>query len=70
MWPKPLRHVHRLGLLPLVKKLRIREGHGFFHREFTPKRLSCCVLHQFFALKNVQELEIDRMDIPRFMPRI
>ena len=26
MWPKPLLYKHRLGLLPLVKKLRIRRG--------------------------------------------
>ena len=58
-----------LGLLPLVKKLRIRGG-GYIRHGLTPKLLTCRTLRQFRTLTDVRELEIDRLDIPRFMPRI
>ena len=70
MWPYPLCHMHRLGLLPLVKKLQVCEGSFSKHPSFTPQRLNCHTLRHFFALTNVQELEIDNLNIPRFMPRI
>jgi len=70
LWPKPFRHMHKLGLLPLVKKLQIHEGYFPEHWTFAPNRLDCRTLRHFFALKNVQELEIDNLNIPRFMPRI
>ena len=69
IWPKPLRHMHRLGLLPLVKNLQVYEGYLPGLRLFTPGRLDCRTLRHFFALTNVQELEIDHLDIPRCMPR-
>ena len=70
MWPYPLRHMHRLGLLPLVQNLQVRQGYLQGNRWFTPKRLDCRTLCHFFALTNVQELEIDHLCIHRFMPRI
>ena len=71
LWPNPFRHMHRLGLLPLVKKLQVHEGylHGW-NWWLTPKQLDCRTLRHFFALTNVQELEIDHLHIRRLMPRI
>jgi hypothetical protein len=67
-WPRPLLYMHRLGLLPLVKKLRIRDGPSPDSYGFSPRRLNICLLPRFFAFKNVRELEIEDLDIPRFMP--
>ena len=68
LWPKPLLYKHRLGLLPLVKKLRIRRGTDFIPVGFSPRQLSFCLLPRFYALNNVRELEIDYLDIPGFKP--
>ena len=65
-WPNPIRYMHMLGLLPLVKEFQV-DGR---HDEFSPGRFNCCILRQFSALTNVQKLEIDCLDIPSFMPRI
>ena len=70
IWPKPLRNMHKLGLLPLVKKFQIQIDTLYHFRRFSPTRLSCCTLRHFFMLTNVQELGIDYLDIPSFMPRI
>jgi len=69
MWPKPLRHMHRLDLLPLVKKLQVHKCRPNRHH-FTPKQLDCRTLRHFFALSNIQELDIDHLNIHKFMPRI
>ena len=68
LWPKPLRYMHKLGLLPLVKKLLIRKGIEY-HR-FSPKQFNRGTLRHFLALTGIQELGIDYLDIPSFMPRI
>ena len=70
VWPAPLPYMHRLGLLPLVKRFHIRKR--FFYRidMFSPKRLNYHTLRYFLALINVQELGIDCLDIPSFMPKI
>ena len=69
-WPKPLQNMHRLGLLPLVKKVHITgadvPGPSIFSRE----RFSWYTLRYFTTLTNVQELGIDYLDIPAFIPRI
>jgi hypothetical protein len=72
MWPKPLRNMHKLGLLSLVKKFQIEVDHlrAYHFRRFSSTRFNCCTLRHFFALTNVQELGIDHLDIPSFMPRI
>ena len=70
MWSKPLWNMHKLGLLPLVKKFKIHIDFHYFFRKISPKRFTCCTLRHFFALTNVQELGIDHLDIPSFMPRI
>ena len=69
-WPKPLRNVHKTGLLPLVKKFHIFGARFLNPPIFSRKRLSWCTLRHFTAFTNVQELGIDYLDIPSFMPRI
>jgi len=69
VWPKPLRRMHRLGLLPLVQELQIYdEGHSGYYG-FTPKHFDSRTLRHFFTLTNVQYLGVDNLDIPRFMPK-
>jgi hypothetical protein len=69
-WPKPLRNMHIVGLLPFVKKFHIRGAGVCGTPTFSPKLLSWCTLYHFTALTNVQELGIDYLDIPSFIPRI
>ena len=69
-WPKPLRNMNRLGLLPLVKKFQIHRRKPRLFGGFSPKQLNRCILRHFHALTNVQELGIDYLDVPSFMPRI
>lgn len=68
-WPEPLRNASRLGLLPLIKRLQVRRVNrkyeGLYANRFN--RHTPC---RFSALSNVQQLEIDDLDIPNFMPRI
>ena len=66
-WPKPLPRMHKLGLLPLVKKLQI---HAESYHEFSPRVFNRCILRHFSALANVQELGIDSLNIRKFVPRI
>ena len=70
LWPKPLRDMHRLGLLPSVKKFRVLEDGRLPPKEFSPQLFNSRILRHFFALTNVQELGIDYLNIPKFMPRI
>ena len=71
-WHDSFRSMHKLGLLPLVRKLRIRgtQQHPdqFGPTTFSPKLFDCRILRQFSSLTNVQELGIDFLDIPSFMP--
>jgi len=69
-WPNLIWHKHMLGLLPLVKKLHILAYVSFDEGEITPKMFSRYTLGKFSALTNVQELGIDFLDIPKFMPRL
>jgi hypothetical protein len=68
-WPRPLRKSYNLGLLPLVKRLRIRLKDRRFH-EFTPKQLGWRSMAYFSALTNLQELGIDHLQVSSFMPSI
>ena len=69
-WPNLIWYKHMLGLLPLVKKLHILAYISHGTGEITPKMFRCCTLGKFSALTNVQELGIDFLDIPKFMPRL
>ena len=62
--------MHRLGLLPLVKKFHVCKRSLYRIDIFSPKRLDYSTLRYFLALTNVQELGIDHLDIPSFMPKI
>ena len=68
-WPGPLQNASELGLLPLVKKFK-HYGTDHMNPGFSPKRFNCRLLRQFSALTNVQELAMDDLDIPGFMPML
>ena len=68
-WPSPILYMHMLGSLPLVKEFRVRGG-GYFSTGFSPKLFNYCILRQFSALSNVQDLEIEYLEIAKFMPKI
>jgi len=68
-WPNPLRRMHTLGLLPLVKCLWVY-GCNNDNVGLSPMLFNHRTLHQFSALTNVRELEVEYLDIPNFMPRI
>ena len=67
-WSDVFQHTHALGLLPLVKRLRVRGKHD--HTGLSPTLFNSHLLRQFFTLSNVRELEVEYLDIPNFMPRI
>ena len=62
----PIRRMHRLGFLPLVKTVQIRGSLD----DFSPNRFNHRFLCRFLELTNVQRLDIDGLDIPSFMPTI
>ena len=66
-WPTPLQQPHDLGLLPLVRRFRIRL---FPYDSFAPERLCRHNLHYFSTLTNLQELGIDDLQVSSFMPNI
>ena len=66
MWPRPLKRSYELGLLPLVKRFRIR----LWKYQFTPNRFDRFTLRYFSALTNLQELGIDCFQVSSFMPTI
>jgi len=69
-WPKPLWKAHRLGLLPLVRKLQLHAGPRHNESGISPKQFDCRIIRRWFGLINVQELGIDNLEIPKFIPRI
>jgi len=69
-WPDAVRHMHMLGLLPLVKKLYIYRSKAYDRGAVTPKTFHCRALHKFSAITNVRELGIELLDISRFMPEL
>ena len=69
VWPKPLQNSYKLGLLPLVKRFRIRAD-TYHSLEFTPRQLDGHILRYFSALTNLQELGIDALQVSSFMPDI
>jgi len=68
-WSKPLQEASKLGLLPLVKKFQVHVGFSDVAM-FSPRLFNWRTLRQFSALVNVQELVIDYLDVPSFMPKI
>jgi hypothetical protein len=66
-WPKPLRRSYNLGLLPLVRRLRIRSRD---YPDFTSWKLGWFTLPYFSALTNLQELGIDNLQVSGFISNI
>ena len=64
-WPKPLHSFGELELLPFVKQLCLRNMTGF-----TLGPPGGSTFRYFSALKNLQELGIDSLNISRLMPDI
>ena len=61
---------YRLGLLPFVKRLRIRRWPYWSEIGVTPGRLCRRTFHRLSVLTNLRELGIDDLEVSRFMPRI
>jgi len=68
-WPRPLRESYKLGLLPLVKSLRIRGG-GSPSADFTSWRFRISALRYFPAFTNLRELGIDRLRVSSSMKNL
>ena len=68
-WSNPLLHKHKLGLLPLVKVLLVY-GDNSSHVGFSSKLFNHYTLCPFSAFTSINQLRIDYLDIPSFMPRI
>ena len=68
-WSEPLQNASKLGLLPLVKKFKLH-GTDYTNPGFFPKQFNRRILRHFSALTNVQELSIDDLDIPSFVPMV
>jgi len=60
--------MHKFGLLPLVKKFQVLEARG--ECGFCLIQLGSRTLRHFSALTNVQDLGIDLLNIPEFMPSV
>ena len=69
-WHEPLLHMHKFGLLPLVKEFQAHMSVSADTDGFSPKLFNRSILRQFSALTNVQELGIDYLVIHKFMPDI
>ena len=61
--------MHTLSLLPLVKCLWIY-GCNDDNVGLSPMLFNCRILRQVSALTNVQDLEVEYLDIPNFIPQI
>ena len=65
---KPLAKLHKMNLLPFVKRLLVRSSS--FEPWLSPRKLDRRTLRYFSALTNVQQLRIERFDLSKFMPSI
>ena len=67
-WPNQIWHMYTFGLFPLVERFCVRyvNSQSWFTEELFNRHL----LPGILALNSVQELEIDCLEIPSFMPRI
>jgi hypothetical protein len=64
---KSLSRLHELGLIPLVKEIRMEHRNSFW---LHPQAFSSHDLHYFSTFANVQTLKIRALDIGQFMPGI
>lgn len=70
-WPEAIFYKHRLGLLPLVRKLHIKKEDALCGsvKGVPPKMFSCFTRYKFSGFTNIQELVIDYLDIPKFIQK-
>ena len=59
---EPLSELHELGLISLVKEIRVSQGPG--PSWFVPQAIN----HRFSALANVHTLKLENIEIHRFIP--
>ena len=69
-WPRPLRKSYKLGLLPLVKRFRIRFDPFSWGTGFASDQLGWRTMRYLSALANLQELGIDFLQLSSFIPNI
>ena len=62
---KPLAKLHKMNLLPFVKKLLIRSSS--FEPWFSPRKFDRQTLRLFSALTNIQQLRIERFELSKFI---
>ena len=62
---EPLSELHQLGLINLVKIIRLRQGIDV-DCWFTPQAFTYLNLHHFSALVNVHTLKLQNLEISRF----
>jgi len=63
---QPLSNLHRLGLIHLVKSIRVKQG--FNTHWFVPQTFSHLDLRHFSALANVHTLKLQNADILNLIP--
>jgi len=68
-WPKPLRESYKLGLLPLVMRLRIRQN-SLPPGTLTSRRFYRYALRYFPAFTNLRELGIDGLQVSSSMQNL
>ena len=61
--------MHKSGLISLIKKFQVY-GKSYDANGFSPRLFDCHILQAFSALINLQELGIDYLKIPEFMPKV
>jgi len=65
-----LAKLHELGLMPLVKNIRVRQGIGSTSSWFLPQAFGHLDLHYFSAFTNVHTLGLENVEIRLFIPSI
>jgi len=66
--PKPLSELHELGLIPLIKEIRVSKVG--VHPWFTPQVFRQRDFRHFYAFANVHTLRLQSLEIYRFIPLI
>ena len=66
---EPLSKLHELGLIPLVREIRVKQGAGS-GPWFLPRAFSHVDLQYFSSFTNVRTLSVENMQIHRFIPGI
>jgi len=66
---EPLSKLHELGLMSLVKEIRVKQGAGS-SSWFVPEAITYLDLRYFSAFTNVHTLALENMEIYRFIPDV